>query len=161
MAAVTVGLLGSTLSNVNPSDNDFLACSWPRSEEGMEQKEVVPQAPDEDVRRKDKTNPRLDPKHCLGRCSVTECSDEARRRHIPLLWFRLFVGNAVTDFWFGKLGKPLSMNREMGNWFEYEVRAKTHYGHTPSSTVTIHRKRGWYHQSGSSFHSVISQCMIN
>ena len=39
MAAV--GLLrknGSTLSNVNPGDSDFLAWSWPRtgSEEGME-----------------------------------------------------------------------------------------------------------------------------
>lgn len=40
MAAV--GLLrknGSTLSDVNPGDNDtnaFLAWSWPRSEEGME-----------------------------------------------------------------------------------------------------------------------------
>ena len=37
MAAV--GLLrknGSTLSNVNPGDKDFLAWSWPRSEEGME-----------------------------------------------------------------------------------------------------------------------------
>lgn len=37
MAAV--GLLrknGSTLSDPNPGDNDFLAWSWPRSEEGME-----------------------------------------------------------------------------------------------------------------------------
>ena len=38
MAAV--GLLrknGSTLSNLNPGGNDFLAWSWPRSEEGMEE----------------------------------------------------------------------------------------------------------------------------
>ena len=39
-AMAAVGLLrknGTTLSNVNPGDEkDFLAWSWPRSEEGME-----------------------------------------------------------------------------------------------------------------------------
>lgn len=60
------------------------------------------------------------------------------------LWSHLFRGHAKTDFWF-TFRMPLSMNFEMGNWFEYEMRAnlKIHYD-TPSrsSTVTIHKK--WF-----------------
>lgn len=52
-------------------------------------KEVDPEVLVEDVRRKDKTSPQLDPKHCPEGALSPNC-DEARTRHIPL-WSYLFL----------------------------------------------------------------------